>query len=141
MLKEYLHEELAFLNKRYQGYEDLLSQVMEVLVVKDYVHKEFEGALLKREREFPTALQLDGYAVAIPHGGSEHVLKDFISLVTLKKPIKMNRMDDPEESLDVNIVFVIGISNSESHLELLKELMAFIQDPRKIESLKSKKNI
>ncbi|MFF2449429.1 PTS sugar transporter subunit IIA [Neobacillus sp. NPDC058068] len=136
MLKQYLYDDLVFLDKEYKDYEDLLSDIMNTLVSKHYVEREFEGALLEREKEFPTGLQLDGYAVAIPHGGSQYVLKDFISLVTLKNPIRMNRMDNPEEALEVDILFMIGFSKSETHLQCLKQLMGLIQDPKVIEDLK-----
>lgn len=136
MLKQYVHDELVFREKEYNDYADLLSQIMETLVSKNYVEGEFEEALLEREKDFPTGLQLDGYAVAIPHGGSQYVKQDFISLVTLKNPITMNRMDDPQETLEVDVLFVIGFANSETHLQCLKELMALIQDPKAIESLK-----
>lgn len=136
VLKEYLCDDLVFLDKEYKNYEDLLTQVMETLVSENYVEKEFQQALLDREKEFPTGLQLDGYAVAIPHGGSQFVKQDFVSLVTLKTPIKMNRMDDPEELLEVDVLFVIGFSKSETHLKSLKELMVLIQDPKVIDDLK-----
>lgn len=136
MLKKYLHDDLVFLNKEYNDYEELLSQIMNTLVDKNYVEKEFEGALVEREKEFPTALQLDGYAVAIPHGGSQYVLKDFISLVTLTNPIRMNRMDNPDELLEVDLLFIIGLAESETHLQCLKELMNLIQDPKVIGELK-----
>lgn len=136
MLKEYLFDDLVFLNKEYKNYEDLLSQVMETLVSKKFVEQGFQQALIEREKDFPTGLQLDGYAVAIPHGGSQFVKQDFISLVTLKNPIKMNRMDDPEESLEVDVLFIIGFGKSETHLQGLRELMDLIQNPQVIEDLK-----
>jgi PTS system galactitol-specific IIA component len=136
LLKQYLYDDLVFLNKEYRDYEDLLSDIMKILVSNNYIEKEFEEALLEREKGFPTGLQLDGYAVAIPHGGSQYVLKDFISLVTLKNPIRMNRMDNPEESLAVDILFIIGFGKSEIHLQCLKQLMGLIQDPKVLEDLK-----
>lgn len=136
MLKQYLHHDLVFLNKEYQNYEDLLLDTTKILVSKNYVAEGFDGALLEREKEYPTALQLDGYAVAIPHGGSQFVLKDFVSLVTLKNPIKMSQMDDPQELLPIDILFIIGFSQSKTHIKVLKQLMALIQDPKVIEDLK-----
>ncbi|MBS4210477.1 PTS sugar transporter subunit IIA [Bacillus sp. FJAT-50079] len=137
MLKQYLHGDLVFLDQKYNDYEGLLSKIMETLVSNNYVEKEFEEALIEREREFPTGLQLDGYAVAIPHGGAQYVKQDFISLVTLKNPITMNRMDNPQESLAVDVLFIIGFGNSETHLSCLKELMGLIQDPKVIEDMKN----
>jgi galactitol PTS system EIIA component len=136
VLKQYIYDDLVFLNKEYKDYEDLLFHITETLVSKNYAEKEFKEALIIREKEFPTGLQLDGYAVAIPHGGSQYVKQDFISVVTLRNPIFMNRMDDPEESLAIDILFILGFSGSETHLEGLKELMGVIQNPKVIEELK-----
>lgn len=136
MLKQYIYDDLVFWDKEYKDYEDLLSHITETLVSKNYVEKEFEEALIIREKEFPTGLQLDGYAVAIPHGGSQYVKKDFVSVVTLRNPIFMNRMDNPEESLEIDILFILGFGKSETHLQVLKELMGLIQNPKVIEELK-----
>ncbi|KMY49736.1 PTS sugar transporter subunit IIA [Peribacillus loiseleuriae] len=136
MLKQFVHDNLVFLDKEYKDFEDVLSHVMKTLINENYAEKDFEEALLIREKEFPTGLQLDGYAVAIPHGGSQYVKQDFISMVTLKNPIFMNRMDNPEESLAIDILFIIGFGKSDTHLQCLKQLMGLIQDPKVIEDLR-----
>jgi len=136
VLEQFFHDNLVFFDKEYKDFEDVLSHVMETLISENYAEKGFEEALLIREKDFPTGLQLDGYAVAIPHGGSQYVKKDFISMVTLKNPIFMNRMDDPAESLAVDILFIIGFGKSDTHLQCLKQLMGLIQDQKVIEDLK-----
>ena len=45
----------------------LLRKLSQKLIQKGYVKDSFEAALLEREKEFPTGLQLENTAVAIPH--------------------------------------------------------------------------
>ncbi|WP_368679809.1 PTS sugar transporter subunit IIA (plasmid) [Staphylococcus pseudoxylosus] len=136
MLKDYLKSDLTFLNKKYASFKDMICNLTEIFKKEGYTELDFSKALVEREISFPTGLQLENYAVAIPHGGTEYVNKDFISFVTLEEPVKMHRMDDPEKPLEVDTFFIMGLKNSDNHLKVLKELMSLIQDKEILEQLK-----
>lgn len=141
MLKEYLESNLVFKNIECKSFKDVLAIVSNKLVELDFASKEFEKALLIREKDYPTGLQLEGYAAAIPHGGAEFVKKDFISVVTLKNPIVMNRMDNPEETLTVDTLFILGFGSSDLHLTALRQLMGIIQKKETMEQIKMGKEL
>lgn len=141
MLKEYLRSDLTFLNKKYESFKDMISNLTDIFKEEGYAEQDFSKALIDREISFPTALKLEDYAVAIPHGGTEYVNKDFISFVTLENPIEMHRMDNPEESLKVDTFFIMGLKDSDNHLKILKELMSLIQDRDILNQLKQGNSI
>lgn len=141
MLKEYLQSNLVFKNLECESFKDVLATVSEKLVKLDFAGEEFEEALLIREKDYPTGLQLEGYTAAIPHGGAEFVKKDFISVVTLKKPIVMSRMDNPEKTLTVDTLFILGFGSSDLHLTALRQLMETIQNKETMEQIKAGKEL
>lgn len=141
MLKEYLQSNLVFKNIECESFKDVLAAVSEKLVELSFVSEEFEEALLIGEKDYPTGLLLNGYTAAIPHGGAEFVKKDFISVVTLKNPIVMNRMDNPEETLTVDTLFILGFGSSDLHLTALRQLMEIIQNKETMEQIKNGKEL
>ena len=109
---------------------DLLSQMTKRLVDNGYVTDGFLQDLLEREKVYPTGLQIDGvpYAFAIPHANSSCVLMDSICIATLKNPVSFKRMDDPDLSIDVSIVFMLANKNSKKHIELLSTIVHLFQN-------------
>jgi PTS system galactitol-specific IIA component len=83
---------------------------------------------MERENNYPTGLEMDGYAVAIPHGDVECIESPFIGITTLSSPIEMYKMDDPKTSVPVQTVFLLGLDNEQTHLNILKEFIKLIQD-------------
>ncbi|WP_040982402.1 PTS sugar transporter subunit IIA [Oceanobacillus jeddahense] len=141
MLKEYLHHDLVFNNLECNNFDDVLTIVMKTLTDKNYVDKGFQEALILREDKYPTGLKLKQDAVAIPHGGVEYVRKNFIAVVTLKSPIPMHRMDEPTEIVMVDILFILGFKSSETHLDVLRQLMEVIQNQQLMTEIKNKDSL
>jgi PTS system galactitol-specific IIA component len=137
MLKEFIHDDLVFLDKDHKNFETVLSAISQTLVRKQYADHGFAEALLTRERQYPTGLKFHNHSIGIPHGGSEFVKKEFISVVTLQHPISMNRMDNPSESLDIDTLFILGLRQADTHLQVLQELIGLLQDENFIESVKT----
>ena len=128
MLKEYIREELVFLDLDSKDRSDLFQQLSAVLLKKGFVQESFHDFLSSREDEYPTGLELDGYNVAIPHGNPEFVKKPFIAVVRTAEDIQMYKMDNPDEAIPVHLFFVLGLNSGENHLTVLKTLLGHIQD-------------
>lgn len=135
-LNEYLNDDLIFMNKKVTDIPDLFKFVSNILEEKDFVKDEFYENLLKRERNYPTGLQLDDNTIAIPHCNSEFVKKSFIFFIRLVEPIEIHRMDDPDDVIKTDLFFVLGLTDPKQHITLLQELMNVIQDSNIIENLK-----
>ena len=54
------------------------------------VTDEFEVNVKKREDNFPTGIQLEDFAVAIPHTDAEYVKEEFIAVAVFKEPVKFS---------------------------------------------------
>ncbi|MDA4633637.1 PTS sugar transporter subunit IIA, partial [Escherichia coli] len=70
------------------------------------------AAVLAREAALPTGLPLGlDNNVAIPHTDPEHVLKPGLAMATLCRPVAFCNMEDPEEKLQVSVVFLMALND------------------------------
>jgi PTS system galactitol-specific IIA component len=106
---------------------DLFSKVAEELTRDGYTKDSYFIQLVEREVQYPTGLKLSGCNVAIPHVNNEFINKSLIYLTVLKYPIKWHCMDNPEEVIDVNIVFNICLAEKEKQVEILSSIIELIQ--------------
>lgn len=89
--------------------------------------KSYLPAVLNREEEYPTGLPTNGVGVAIPHADTKHVLKPGIAVATLKDPVKFNVMGNPEQEIDVKLLFMLAIKEPEVQVNILKKLVSIFQ--------------
>lgn len=139
-LRGFLHEDLIFLQSPAKKSTDVFEEVNAIALEKGYVNDKFLTKIVERESTFPTGLQLEQYAVAIPHTDADTIEQEFVSVVVPKEGVAFSRMDDPTEKVSANLVFVLGLNQPHKQLEMLQTLMAFIQDTENIEKLLSAKN-
>jgi PTS system galactitol-specific IIA component len=100
-----------------------LSFLADQLLEQGYVNDDFKRCLLERERIFPTGLNLcDSVNVAIPHTECCYVKKDLFVIGVSEEPIIFNRIDEPEEELPVNVIFLFAIVDPKSYLPILASL-------------------
>lgn len=100
-----------------------------VLLDNNCVKEEFINACIDRETDYPTGLMLpSNKGVAMPHGKSEYVLEDSISVLRLNKPVVLHRMEDVSQTVEVRLVFNLALSSGNKHLETLRKLMRLFQD-------------
>ncbi len=95
------------------------------------VEASFCQACIEREKVFPTGLPTP-LGVAIPHADSGLVKTDGICFLRLKNQVTFQRLDDPEQSVGVNYVINLATKNPDEHIHILQRVMAFAQDPQKL---------
>ena len=118
--------------------DEAIRQTGAVLRQAGFVSEEYVDSVLKREDNFPTGLQLAGLALAIPHATPEgNVAKDGIAVGRLTTPVHFQSMENPEEEVAAEYVFMLALKDSERHLEVLKQMFASLQKPSVIAALKA----
>ncbi|QND52474.1 PTS sugar transporter subunit IIA [Phyllobacterium sp. 628] len=101
-----------------------------------YVKASFAAAVLAREAALPTGLPLGlDNNVAIPHTDPEHVLKSGLAMATLCKPVAFSNMEDPDEKLQVSVVFLMALNDKDQQIEMLQEIALTIQSADTITAL------
>lgn len=137
IISQLVQKDLINLEGKGETKQELLKNLAETLFKKGYVNDGFAKAILEREEEFPTGLQLEKAAVAIPHTYSEYVKRPFIYVVKLANPVTFIQMGTSDVEVDVHFVVVLGISEPKNQTGLLVELMNVFQQEAFIEALQN----
>lgn len=134
-LEQFLKSDLIWINASCKKPQDIFEMVALKAREGNRVTENFLEKILERERVFPTGLQLDGYAVAIPHTDPECVNEQFIAVITSDEGILFKRMDDPNEEVVANAIFMLGLNEPHNQLEVLQQLVAILQDRTSVEKM------
>lgn len=127
-LKEYFKKELVFYDLSVADKGEFFTILSQKACSLGKVTDEFEVNVKKREDNFPTGIQLEDFAVAIPHTDAEYVKEEFIAVAVFKEPVKFSSMEDASAILDVRAAFMLGLNQPHSQLEVLTELMGIFQN-------------
>lgn len=129
-----LNKELVFLDAEYGSSDEFLTSIADELLEKGYVKESFKEAILKREKEYPTAIGTEKYNLAIPHTDSEHVNKPGIAFVKLNNGCRFKEMCTNND-IDVKMAFVLLVTKKEEQVNLLSKLMGLFSENEFLHSL------
>lgn len=110
------------------GYEDVEARLSAVLLGGGWVKASYPAALAEREAAYPTALDVQGLNVAIPHCDPKHVNEGAVCVGVLKHPVAWRLMDNPAATCDVSLVVMLALNAAHEHLEMLQKVADLIQD-------------
>lgn len=134
-----LSEELVFLDEEYETSDKFLNSIADKLLEKGYVKESFKDAILKREEEYPTAIETEKYNLAIPHTDSEHVNKPGIVFVRLNNKCNFKEMCTNND-INVNMAFVLLVTKKEEQVNLLSKLMGLFAETEFLDNLYNEKD-
>lgn len=140
-MNDYITEDLIFLDWQVADRQELFYKVSQILDEKEFIKEGFLDYLNKREDDYPTALELENFSVAIPHGDPSYIRVSFIAIVRLEKPITMYKMEDSSEETEVDLFFILGLSEGEKHLTVLKQVIKLFQNNDTVNDLKQANNV
>lgn len=133
--KEIIMRDLTVLDLEAKSWQDVLISMNERLCEQGYVNNTYLETILKREAEYPTALPVEPYPIAIPHTETGAIERPFIAPIRLRTPVAWGDMSDPEHTFDVRLVFCLGFRDAGAHIELLQILVHNFQRPDWVEAL------
>jgi PTS system galactitol-specific IIA component len=117
-------KELILLHEKAKDRDEIIGRLAGRMQKCGYIGPDYFPAVLEREKAYPTGVPTDGVKVAIPHAFSGAVYKTGMALAVLDEPVKFRNMADPDEELDVEMVFLMAnASGSDEHVDALQELM------------------
>lgn len=144
MIWEELKENLIFLNMKAEDNKEVLQIMGDAMIREEYGNQGFTEALLKREKDYPTGLDVDGIGVAIPHTDAEYVKKEGISIAVLDRPVEFDAMGEENCQIPVKIVIMFTVAGKNKHIDRLLQILALIKDEKILQGLlkaKSKEDI
>jgi PTS system galactitol-specific IIA component len=116
--------------------QDVIRILADRLLALGYVKPSFADAVIAREVMLPTGLPLGcDNNVAVPHTDPEHVLRPGLALATLVEPVSFSNMEDPDEKLQVSVVFLMALNDKDKQIEMLQQIAGTIHSPEIISAL------
>lgn len=116
--------------------EEAIQKLGEELYDKGYVKASFVEETIKREKRFPTGLNvLGGVNVAIPHSDVEHVQEGTIGFAKLREPVLFNDMAESGQKIPVQLVFMLAVKEPEKQVLTLQRLMELFQEDEFLKEL------
>jgi PTS system galactitol-specific IIA component len=112
----------------------VITKMGEKLLNAGLVNDDFIEAVIRREEKYPTGLPTS-IPVALCHTDPEYVKNSFLTVATLENPVPFHEMGNPDHIQEVRIVFFLGILEKDKHIDILKNIMKFIQSNHLLQSI------
>ncbi len=114
---------------------ELLTQLAKLARQQGWVKEGFTEALLEREEKYPTGIHAPGIGIAIPHADAEWTLVPGMIVGALDEPVIFEPMGGQGGEVQVQLVFLLLISDPDDHVVFLSALADFISDADKLQQL------
>lgn len=144
MIWEDLNENLIVPDLDVKSSEDVFRTLGGKMISEGYCKNSYVDALIAREKDFPTGINMGEIGIAIPHTDKEHVKKGAVAIGVLKHPVHFFQMGTTDEPVDAKLIFMLAVENPEEHLVFLQRILMVLQDQNtltKIMETGSKKEI
>ena len=135
MIWEELDKNMIVTGLEAETYQDVMKQLGGIVIREGYAKETYIDALIEREGEFPTGLDIDGYGVAIPHTNPTHINKVGTAIAILKKPVTFIEMGTDDDEVQVRIVFMLAVKDPNAHIDSLQRIIGMLQDTALLERL------
>jgi PTS system galactitol-specific IIA component len=112
---------------------DLLSGSM---YAQGLVSAEYGAQTWTRELEHPTGLPTKPFCIAFPHADAQGVHRSALGVAVMHQPVKFQNMADPDESLDVELIFMLANRDPEEQIQTLRNLAVLFGQPEKLVELR-----
>ena len=125
-MKDILFPECILTHVKAESKEEALGRLFEALNAAGKVKPSFYEAILEREKNYPTGLELGERNAAIPHVTPDHVVTSAMGVAVWDTPVTFQRMDNKAETVEVKVIFNIALDANGKHLDILQEIMGVV---------------
>ena len=135
MSKELINIDNIYTNVDVDNFEDLIYKLSLKLIETGDVLEEFPNEVIKRDKVFPTGLPTNPFGVAIPHTDAVFTNNNRLVIATLKKDMPFKVMGSENDSVNVRVVFLLALSESNKQLNVLKNVISVISNRELLEKI------
>ncbi len=112
--------------------ESVISDLADTLHTYGAVQADYGQETIEREKKHPTGLPTKPFAIAFPHAEAKGVVESSLAVATLSSPVSFLNMADPEEALEVEVVFLLANKEPEEQVQALRQLALIFSDSEKL---------
>ena len=106
------------------------------LVAADYGEQTW-----RRELNHPTGLPTKPFCIAFPHADADGIQQSALGVAVLHEPVTFQNMADPDEGLDVMLVFMLANRDPEEQIQTLRNLAVLFGQPEKLTELRNQSTL
>lgn len=135
MIWEDLNKKLIVPDLEAETSEEVFKNLGGLLTSEGYCKKSYVEALIHREKDFPTGINMGGIGIAIPHTDKEHVNKGAVAIGVLKEPVHFYQMGTTDEKVEAKLIFMLAVEDPKEHLVFLQRILQVLQDSEVLEKI------
>ncbi|WP_121640755.1 PTS sugar transporter subunit IIA [Virgibacillus sp. Bac330] len=132
----FFNKEIITFNFEGHSKEQVLSHLSAEFIENDLVTQDFYASIISRELSFPTGLWMNDTGIAIPHTDSEKVKQAQIGFMSLKQPVTFKEMANKDNEIEVSLIFMLALKQSDQQLSMLQKLVNLFQNESMVKQLK-----
>jgi mannitol/fructose-specific phosphotransferase system IIA component (Ntr-type) len=147
MPEQQLFQENLIFRENFKNIDEAFGAMTQRFLQADLVKNSYEESIKKREKEFPTGIDLsvigaDLPSVAIPHTEREHCKVTKVIVVKLDQAISVGNMMNPSQELqNVRYLFMILNNTNSEQAGILGKIMEIVTNADNIMALEKADNI
>lgn len=116
--------------------EEAIKELSKLFEVKGYTNSEYYKLVIEREKDYPTGLVTQGAVIAMPHAFDSNVRGTHVAVGVLKKSVNFYNMENVDEEIPVEVIFMLAVGEADKQLETLKILMSIFKDKGLLKKIK-----
>ena len=124
-----IYRELIVYNLEAENCEDAIRKAGARLYDAGFVKDTYIAAAVERETEYPTGLQLENVAIAMPHTDATHINRPAVCIARLKKSVAFAHMGDPDTKVEAELMLMMAIQNPDEQIDTLQKVLGVFQQP------------
>lgn len=140
MVWEELKESLILTSLDAKTSSDVFKALGTLLTEYNYTKDSYVDALIEREKNYPTGLDIGNFGIAIPHTDASHVNKPATAIATLKNPVDFVQLGTEDDHIGVSVVFMLAVKDPNAHLDRLQAIVKIFQDKKVMEDILVEQN-
>lgn len=133
-INDLIRDELINTAEKDLDYKEVIEYLGKTFLDNKYIKKQYINDVLIREESFPTGLELKNMGIAIPHANPDNVLKNGISILKLKNPVRFSNMETGDD-VYVSMAFMLALKDPDDHLKMLQSLFIMFQKEKVMDEL------
>lgn len=139
-MNKLLDNRLIFIDAEVSSSSEAIHLMADKLEELGYVEPGYGDAVCERERIFPTGLPGKTMGIAIPHTNNLLVNRPAIGVIIPKAPVVFDMMGEPGTHISAKLIIPLVIKDSDSQIDLLKEMMRVIQNGELLERIRGSRD-
>jgi len=116
--------------------KEVIDLLAEKMSSQGLVSAEYGAHAWARELAHPTGLPTKPFCIAFPHADADGVYQSALAVAALRQPVTFQNMADPDDGLDVMLVFMLANRNPEEQVQTLRNLALLFGQPEKLMELR-----